>query len=185
MSRIGTKPIVVPANVKVAVKPELVEVTGPLGTLKVKVVPEVQVAFDDKAKSIQVSIDKDKYAGNRQVRAMWGTVRALINSSIIGVTKGYEKTMEVVGVGWQASVAGTQLKLVVGYANPIMMDIPTGLKVTVEKQFVKVAGIDKQMVGHFAATMRARRKPEPYNGKGIKYQSEVIKKKAGKAFGSA
>jgi large subunit ribosomal protein L6 len=116
---------------------------------------------------------------------MWGTTRALIASAVLGVTKGYEKTMEVVGVGWQASVTGDKLKLIVGFANPIMLDIPKGVKVTVDKQFVKVAGPDKQAVGMFASNMRASRKPEPYNGKGVKYTTEVIKKKAGKAFGSA
>jgi large subunit ribosomal protein L6 len=101
------------------------------------------------------------------------------------VTKGYETTMEVVGVGWTAAVTGDKLKLVVGFANPIIMTIPKGVKVTVDKQFVKVGGPDKQAVGMFASTMRQNRKPEPYNGKGIKYTTETIKKKAGKAFGSA
>jgi large subunit ribosomal protein L6 len=103
---------------------------------------------------------------------------------IDGVTKGYEKTMEVVGVGWTAALAGKQLKMVVGYANPIIMDIPAGLTVTVDKQFVKVAGPDKQSVGQFASAMRQKRKPEPYNGKGIKYTTETIKRKQGKQFGA-
>ncbi len=101
-----------------------------------------------------------------------------------GVTKGYEKSMEVVGVGWQASVMGKTLKLVVGYANTLQMTIPAGLTVTVDKQIVKINGADKQMVGQFAAAMRALKKPEPYNGKGIKYLEEVIKRKQGKQFGA-
>jgi large subunit ribosomal protein L6 len=185
MSRIGIKPISVPANVKIAIKPGLVEVTGPGGTLKVPHKPEVQVKWNESEKSIVCSIDTAKHADDRQVRALWGTTRALIQSAIIGVTKGYEETMEVVGVGWTAALQGAKLKLVVGFANPILLDIPTGVKVVVEKQMVKITGADKQAVGMFASNMRAQRKPEPYNGKGIKYQGEVIKKKAGKQFGAA
>ncbi|MFN7375733.1 MAG: 50S ribosomal protein L6 [bacterium] len=185
MSRIGIKPITIPANVKVAIKGNLVEVAGPIGTLTVPFKPQVNVAHDAQEKAIKVSIDEAKHGDNRQVRALWGTTRALIAAAIVGVTKGYEKTMEVVGVGWTAAVTGDKLKLVVGFANPIIMTIPKGVKVTVDKQFVKVGGPDKQAVGMFASTMRQNRKPEPYNGKGIKYTTETIKKKAGKAFGSA
>jgi large subunit ribosomal protein L6 len=184
MSRIGVKPITIPAGVKVALKGSIVEVTGPIGTLTVPFKPMIKVVISDADKQIKVSIDETK-KGDREARAMWGTTRALINSAVIGVTKGYEKTMEVVGVGWTAAVSGDKLKLVVGFANPIILTIPKGVKVTVEKQFVKVGGPDKQAVGMFASNMRAQRKPEPYNGKGIKYTTETIKKKAGKAFGSA
>lgn len=185
MSRIGIKPITVPANVKIAVKTGAIEVTGPLGTIKVAFKPQIQVAFDEKEKTVKVTIDSSKHEGDRGVSALWGTTRALIATAVEGVTKGYEKTMEVVGVGWTAAVQGDKLKLVVGFANPIMLEIPKGVKVTVDKQFVKVAGPDKQAVGMFASNMRAKRKPEPYNGKGIKYTTETIKKKAGKQFGSA
>ncbi len=185
MSRIGAKPITIPANVKVVIKDHVVEVTGPLGTLKVPFKVEVLVTHVESEKAIKVAIDAAKHGEDRFIRAMWGTTRALIASAVLGVTTGYEKTMEVVGVGWQASVMGDKLKLIVGFANPIMLEIPKGVKVTVEKQFVKVAGPDKQAVGMFASNMRASRKPEPYNGKGVKYTTEVIKKKAGKAFGSA
>lgn len=185
MSRIGIKPVTIPANVKVAVKANEIDVTGPMGTIKVPFKPQVQVAFDEKEKVVNVTIDEVKHEGDRSVNALWGTTRALIATAVEGVTKGYEKTMEVVGVGWTAAVQGDKLKLVVGFANPILLPIPKGVKVTVDKQFVKVAGPDKQAVGMFASTMRAKRKPEPYNGKGIKYTTEVIKKKAGKQFGSA
>jgi large subunit ribosomal protein L6 len=185
MSRIGIKPVTIPANVKVAVKAHEIEVTGPLGTIKVPFKSQVQVAFDDKDKAVKVTVNEATLQSDREVSALWGTTRALIASAVEGVTKGYEKTMEVVGVGWTAAVQGDKLKLVVGFANPILLPIPKGVKVTVEKQFVKVAGPDKQAVGMFASTMRAKRKPEPYNGKGIKYTTEVIKKKAGKQFGSA
>ena len=183
MSRIGRKQIEIPANVKVQLTDQAITVTGPQGTLSMPLRPDVRVKWDEAEKAITVSIDEAD-AENRIVRACWGTTRANIQNMVEGVTKGYEKTMEVVGVGWTPSLAGSRLKLVVGYANPIMMDIPKGLKVTVEKNFVKIAGPDKRMVGQFAAEMRAKRKPEPYNGKGIKYTTEVIKKKAGKTFGA-
>ena len=183
MSRIGRKKVEIPANVKVQVKDQAVTVTGPLGTLSMPYRPDVHVKWDEAEKAVAVSIDEGDME-NRVVRACWGTTRANIQNMVEGVTKGYEKTMEVVGVGWTASIAGSKLKLVVGYANPIMMEIPKGLKVTVDKTFVKIAGPDKRMVGQFAAEMRAKRKPEPYNGKGIKYTTEVIKKKAGKTFGA-
>ncbi|MBC7834831.1 MAG: 50S ribosomal protein L6 [Phycisphaerales bacterium] len=183
MSRIGKKKIDVPGNVKFSLKERTVSIQGPMGTLTMSYPDGVVVRWDEAEKGVFVAIDESR-AEERQVRADWGTARALIQNMIVGVTKGYEKTMEVVGVGWTAAVQGTKLKLVVGYANPIMMDIPTGLKVSVEKTFVKIAGPDKRMVGQFAADMRAKRKPEPYNGKGVKYAEEVIKKKAGKQFGS-
>lgn len=183
MSRIGRKPISVPGNVKVSIKDNAVTVTGPKTALTIKVDPDVKVAWAESEKSISLSIDPSKYE-DRFVRARWGTSRALIQNAIKGVTDGYEKTMEVVGVGWTAALQGKKLKLVVGFANPIMMDIPTGLEVSVDKQFVKIKGADRQQVGQFAAEMRALRKPEPYNGKGIKYQTETIKKKQGKQFGA-
>jgi len=183
MSRIGKKQITIPANVKVSLKESTVTVQGPQGTLALTHRPDVRVAWDEGEKAIAVTIDPAK-ADNAETRASWGTTRALIQNMVDGVTKGYEKSLEVVGVGWSAALQGTKLKLVVGYANPILMEIPKGLKVTVEKQIVRVSGPDKKMVGQFAADMRAKRKPEPYNGKGIKYTDEVIKRKAGKQFGS-
>ncbi|MCE2967242.1 MAG: 50S ribosomal protein L6 [Phycisphaerales bacterium] len=185
MSRIGRKHITVPAGVKVAIKDRTVSVTGPLGTLNFTHRPEVQVAYSEAEKAIVCTVDEKTLASNADASAFWGTTRATINANIEGVTKGYRKEMEVVGVGWTAAVQGDKLKLTVGFANPILMPIPKGLKVSVDKQFVKVEGPDKKMVGQFASDMRAKRKPEPYNGKGIKYKEEVIKKKAGKAFGTA
>lgn len=183
MSRIGKKPVSVPAGVKVSIKDRVVTIQGPQGTLSLTHRPEVAVDWAESEKTIKVSID-EKDAENAAVRAFWGTTRSLIQGMTEGVTKGYEKTMEVVGVGYTAAVQGAQLKLVVGYANPVLLDIPKGLKVSVEKQFVKIQGPDKQVVGSFASQMRSARKPEPYNGKGIKYTTEVIKKKQGKQFGA-
>lgn len=183
MSRIGRKPITVPGNVKISIKDNAVSVAGPKTTIVVKVDPEVKVTWTESEKSLKLAIDPAKME-DRFLRARWGTARALIQNAIKGVTDGYEKVMEVVGVGWTASLAGKKLKLVVGFANPLMVDVPAGLDVTVDKQFVKIRGADKQAVGHFAASMRALRKPEPYNGKGIKYNTETIRRKQGKQFGA-
>ena len=166
MSRIGKKPIEVPAKVKVSLSGNTITIEGPKGTLSFEHRPEVSVNWDEGEKSITVSID-EKDMKNKPVRAYWGTTRALINNMITGVLEGYEKKLEVVGVGWTANVS-----------------IPTGVNVQVDKQTVTINGTDKQAVGQFAAEVRAVRKPEPYNGKGIKYTDEVIKKKQGKQFGS-
>lgn len=183
MSRIGKKPVPVPANVKVAVSGRDVTVESGSKKLSMTHRPEVKVKVDDGAKQVQVSIAPG-FEGQRAANAYWGTTRALINSMIGGVTKGYEKTMEIVGVGWGAEVRGKDLVLKVGFASPVMLPIPAGLTVSVDKQFVKIQGPDKQAVGQLASVMRSVRKPEPYNGKGIKYNDEVIRRKQGKVFGS-
>jgi large subunit ribosomal protein L6 len=160
-----------------------VTVAGAKNSLTMKHRPEVKVAYVEADKAVKLEIVPE-FAADPNSSSYWGTTRALINNMIEGVTKGYEKTMEVVGVGWTAAVSGSKLKLVVGFANPLVLDIPKGLTVTVDKQIVKIVGPDKQQVGQFAAQMRALRKPEPYNGKGIKYTTETIKRKQGKAFGA-
>ena len=119
-----------------------------------------------------------------QNRAYWGLTRALIANMIVGVTEGYAKRLEVVGVGWGAKMQGKTLQLNVGYSNPVMKPVPPGLDVAVEGAFIRISGTDKQAVGQFAAETRAARPPEPYNGKGIKYVDEVIIRKQGKVFGS-
>lgn len=186
MSRIGKKSIAVPAGVKIQLTGNTIQVQGAQGTLKMSWPSDIQVKWNETEKAITCTLS-DKVEDERQAKADWGTTRAKIANMITGVTKGYEKSMEVVGVGWVPTLQGKQLKLVVGYANPIFMPIPDGLKVALDeknKQIVKITGPDKQMVGEFAASMRAKRKPEPYNGKGIKYTTEVIKKKQGKQFGA-
>tara|TARA_R110002072_G_scaffold42064_22_gene119213 strand:- start:118401 stop:118955 length:555 start_codon:yes stop_codon:yes gene_type:complete len=183
MSRIGKKSISVPSKVKVNLSGNTISIEGPKGSLSYDFRPEVQVSYDEGDKSISVSMDEALIAKKRSNGAYWGTTRALINNMIEGVEKGYEKRLQVVGVGWTATVNGSNLALKVGYANTILMPIPTGLTVTAEKQVITINGADKQAVGHFAASTRAKRKPEPYNGKGIKYLDEVIQRKQGKAFG--
>lgn len=183
MSRIGKKPVEVPANVKVSLSGQKVKIEGPKGTLEFVHHPSVQVIWDESERAITVSIDESKM-GNRQMRALWGTTRAIINNMIVGVTESYSKKMEVVGVGWSAVQAGQNLKLNVGFANAVEVAIPTGVSVVVEKQFITLNSADKQAVGQFAAMIRSKRPPEPYNGKGIKYADEVITRKQGKQFGS-
>ena len=183
MSRIGKKAVEVPSGVKVAISGRSVTIEGPKGTLSYEHRPEVQVALSDDGKSVEVAAPSGKEQ-DRVTKAHWGTTRALINNMVKGVKDGYEKKLEVIGVGWTASLAGQKLQLKVGYANTIELAVPQGVTVSVDKQVITVAGADKQAVGEFAASVRAKRKPEPYNGKGIKYVDEVIKRKQGKAFGS-
>lgn len=184
MSRIGKKPVPVPSNVKVSIGSDRV-VSVESGSKKLTMThrPEVRVSYDEGAKAVRVGIDEAD-AEKREVRAYWGMTRAIINNMVNGVTKGYEKTLEINGVGWGAVNAGKTLDLKLGYANVIKIPIPMGVDVNVDRNFVKISGADRQAVGQFAAVVRAQRKPEPYNGKGIKYTTETIRRKQGKAFGS-
>jgi large subunit ribosomal protein L6 len=187
MSRIGKKIVPVPAGVKVSVKDRTVEVAGAKTKLTYTFRPEVKVTAD--TAGVKVELADGFTSDDRQANASWGSTRAHIANMIVGVTKGYEKNMHVVGTGWSASVAGKNLKMIVGFANPIILPIPEGLTVVVDKTNgditpIKITGSDKQLVGQFASTMRGKRKPEPYNGKGVKYAEEVIQKKQGKQFGS-
>jgi large subunit ribosomal protein L6 len=183
MSRLARKPVSIPAGVKVAVTPgtRTINFEGPKGKLTLVHRPEVGVKVE--GSTVHVTMDPAIVElGNN--KAFWGTTRALIATHIDGVLKGYEKKLEIIGVGWGARVQGKKLVLTVGYANTIEMGIPDGVKVEVNQTMVTVSGPSKQAVGEFSANMRAKRKPEPYNGKGIKYTDEVITRKQGKAFGS-
>lgn len=178
MSRIGKIPVAVPANVKVAVTPGLVAVEGPLGKLQQSLMAIVGVNFDEAGKRLVVTRDGE----SRQARAAHGLTRALVRNMIEGVTKGYEKKLEIVGVGYLAAIQKNNLQLRVGYANEVHLPIPTGLTVTCPDQtHIVIKGIDKQKVGQFAAEVRAVRKPEPYKGKGVRYEGEQVRRKAGKA----
>jgi large subunit ribosomal protein L6 len=178
MSRIGKKPVNVPAGLKVNLGAGRVTVEGPLGKLDWTPPSGVAVAFDEPSRQVVVTRD----AETRQGRALHGLTRAVIQNMVVGVTQGYEKKLEIVGVGYLAAVQGNVLQLRVGYANEVQKPIPAGLKVTCPDQtHVVVKGSDKQLVGQFAAEVRAVRKPEPYKGKGIRYDGEVVRRKAGKA----
>jgi large subunit ribosomal protein L6 len=179
MSRIGKKPVLIPKGVKVGVSGNTVTVEGPLGKLEFGVRREVRVAVDEEGK--QVSVQRD--GESRQASALQGLSRALIQNMMKGVTEGYEKRLEIVGVGYLAAVQGATLQLRVGFANELQVPIPAGLKVTCPDQtHIVVKGTDKQQVGQFAAAVRALRKPEPYKGKGIRYEGEQVRRKAGKAM---
>jgi large subunit ribosomal protein L6 len=179
MSRIGKQPVAVPAGVKVGVAGQQISVEGPLGKLSWGLRPEISARYDEAKKQVLVARSDD----NRQSRALHGLSRAVIQNMVVGVTKGYEKKLEIVGVGYLAAVQKGNLQLRVGFANEVHLKIPTGLTVTCPDQtHVVVKGSDKQMVGQFAAEVRAVRKPEPYKGKGVRYDGEVVRRKAGKAM---
>lgn len=178
MSRIGKKPVPVVDGVKVSVANYVVAVEGPKGKLEFKHRPEVQVTVDEDGKNVTVSRDTEE----RTARELHGLTRAVINNMILGVKNGYEKKLEVVGVGYLAAISGTTLQLRVGFANELKKEIPAEIEVTCPDQtHIVVRGCDKQKVGQFAAEVRSLRKPEPYKGKGIRYQGEQIKLKAGKS----
>ncbi|MBN9119165.1 MAG: 50S ribosomal protein L6 [Planctomycetes bacterium] len=179
MSRIGKQPIAIPAGVKVAVGGGMVKVEGPKGKLEITYHPNMKVESDGKA--IKVTRPDD----DRQNRALHGLTRALINNMVVGVTKGYEKKLKVEGVGFQAAAKGKGVELTVGFANRITHtpDPKTGVTVEVpDPTTIVVKGADKQAVGQFAAEIRASRKPEPYKGKGVRYENEVVRRKEGKSF---
>ena len=176
MSRIGKAPVAIPSGVKVKIENRLVTVEGPLGTLEHQHHPAVQVGVDDAA--VKVTREED----DRVSRSVHGLTRALVNNMVEGVTKGYEKRLEIVGVGYLASLQQDVLQLRVGFANELHVRVPQGLTVICPDQtHVTIKGIDKQLVGQFAAEVRALRKPEPYKGKGIRYENEQVRRKAGKA----
>ena len=178
MSRIARKPVMIPAGVKVAVNATQPghATAYPCGS-PVPATSNLNYTPGNTATNAAiVDIGSNK--------AFWGTTRALIATAVEGVLKGYERKLEIVGVGWGAKVQGKKLVLTVGYANTLDVGIPEGVKVEVNQTMVTVSGPDKQAVGEFASKCRAKRKPEPYNGKGIKYTDEVIQRKQGKAFGS-
>lgn len=183
MSRIARKPVMIPAAVKVVANPatRTLNFEGPKGKLSMVYRPEVGVKIE--GAKVEVTMDPAivELGSNR---AFWGTTRALIATAVEGVLNGYTKKLEIVGVGWGARVQGKKIVLTVGYANTLEVPIPDGVKVEVNLMMVTVSGPDKQAVGEFASRCRATRKPEPYNGKGIKYATEVIQRKKGKAFGS-
>lgn len=178
MSRIGQKPVTIPSGVKVQVHNRDISVEGPLGRLQYEVRPEIRVTYDEATKTVNVT----RCDNARQSRAYHGLSRALIQNMVIGVSQGYEKRLEIVGVGYLAAVQEGKLQLRVGFANEVEKQIPKQLDVSCPDQtHVVVKGCDKQLVGEFAAEVRAVRKPEPYKGKGIRYVGEYVKIKPGKA----
>lgn len=180
MSRLGKKPVSIPSGVSVAVEGRTIRVEGPKGKLDFTHRHEVSLSVDEEAKEVTVN----RESPSREAGAFHGLTRALIQNMMLGVTEGYEKRLEVVGVGYLASISGDTLQLRVGYANELHKKIPSDLDVSCPDQtHVVVKGCDKQRVSQFAAEVRSLRKPEPYKGKGVRYQGEQVKLKPGKAAG--
>lgn len=184
MSRIGKLPITLPAKVEVSVSSDnTVTVKGPKGTLSQKVDPDIAVKVDGETLLVERPTDQKRH------RAMHGLYRALINNMVVGVSQGYTREMEVIGVGYRVESQGNLLTLTIGYSHPVMFYIPSELKLTTAMEkgsapLIRLEGIDKELIGQVCAKIRAFRKPEPYKGKGIMFKGEIIRRKAGKTAGS-
>lgn len=175
MSRIGKKPVAVPAGVTAKVDGQLVSVKGAKGQLEFLVPDDVSVTYQDNA------INVDPRNDTKRARALWGTSRARVNNLVVGVTNGFEKKLEITGVGYRAAVQGKVLQLALGYSHDVNYPIPAGIAIVTPKPTeITITGIDKQQVGQVAAEIRAIRGPEPYKGKGVKYANEFIFRKEGK-----
>ena len=175
MSRIGRMPIVVPKDVNISLDSTKVEVTGPKGRLSQSLPPRITLSVDGDKVLIR------REGEDRPSRALHGLTRSLIANMVTGVTKGFERRLEIVGIGFRADIEKNALKLSVGFSHPVLYPIPEGIRVEVEKQTqITVRGIDKQQVGTVAAKLRSIKPPEPYKGKGIRYLGEHIRKKVGK-----
>jgi len=178
VSRIGKKPIEKPEGVTVTVQENTVSVQGPKGGLTLGIPAGIEVQVEDNQVLVTRASDEKEH------RALHGLTRALLANMVEGVTKGFEKRLDLVGVGYRAQVQGRKLVLSVGYSHPVEVDPPQGIEIEVPAPTkIVVKGIDKQQVGEMAARIRAIRRPEPYKGKGIKYENEVVRRKAGKAGG--
>ncbi len=176
MSRIGKNPILIPDKVKCQQTGEVIAITGPLGT--------VTRIFGDRI-NILVADNNITLTPKRETdNAMWGTYAAHLRNMVKGVTEGYEKKLLIEGVGYKAAVSGVKITFNLGWSHPYELAIPEGLKVMAEKGLITIKGVDKDLVGQFAAEIRALKKPEPYKGKGIRYEGEVVRRKAGKKVAS-
>lgn len=187
MSRVGKKPVPVTAGAKIAVSGKTIKFEGPKGKLELTVHPLINVVMGEGNKEVIVTRNGDE----KNDKALHGLTRALIANSIEGVTAGFKKTLELRGVGFKADIKGKVLNLTVGFAHPVVIALPANLEVKVEPGVgeitnkIVITGADKQAVGNFAAEVRKVRKPEPYKGKGIRYEGEAVKIKPGKAFAGA
>jgi len=182
MSRIGKKPVPVTKGVKVTVADHLIKFEGPKGKLELKVHPAITVKLDAAKNELVVTRPDDE----KTSKALHGLTRSLLSNYVQGVSEGYKKTLEIQGVGFKAEQKGKKLVLSVGFAHTVSLDIPTGLALALEgTNKIHLTGPDKQLVGQFASDIRRVRKPEPYKGKGIRYEGEAVKIKPGKAFAGA
>lgn len=175
MSRVGKKPIIVPAGVEITVNGNEVTVKGPKGTLTKVFSNELTIKLENNELTVERPNDLPA------VRAIHGTTRALINNMVVGVSQGFKKTLNLVGVGYRAAEKNNGLEMALGYSHPVIIDSVDGIKMTVEKNTtIHIEGIEKDVVGQVAAEIRSKREPEPYKGKGVKYSDEVVRRKEGK-----
>jgi large subunit ribosomal protein L6 len=175
MSRIGKKPIALPKGVTVKIAPDAVEVQGPKGKLRQAVPPGISFAQDNG--SLVATPERDEPG----LKKFHGLARSLVANAVTGVTDGFKKELDIVGIGYRAELKGKQVTFALGYSHPIVFDIPSGIDIAVDKQtHITVTGVDRQLVGQVAANIRRMRKPDPYKQKGVRYTGEVLKKKVGK-----
>jgi len=174
MSRIGKLPIQIPSGTEVSVASMEITVKGKGGTLKRELHPAVAVSIEGNTATVAPANN------SRLAKALWGTYAAHVRNMIAGVNTPFEKKLQIEGIGFKAELSGKQLKLMLGFSHPVVVAIPEGLAVAVEKNIVTITGADKEEVGQFAASVRALRKPEPYKGKGIRYEGEAVRSKEGK-----
>jgi large subunit ribosomal protein L6 len=175
MSRIGKKPIAIPKGVTVKADANGVEVKGPKGSMKQALPPGISAAVEDGA------IVTKKASDDQALAKFHGLARSLVNNAVLGVTEGWKKELDIVGVGYRAEMKGQQIHLALGYSHPVVFDVPKGIDVAIDKQtHIVVTGVDRQLVGQVAANLRRLREPDPYQQKGVRYTGEVLKKKAGK-----
>ena len=175
MSRVGSSAINIPADVTVSHEGGLMVVKGKNGELSAPLHGDVELSLADNVATLKLARD------TRQAKALWGTMRANLSNMVVGVSAGFTRKLEINGVGYRAAMQGNKLVLSLGYSHPVEMDVPAGLKVNIENNTsVTITGADKQLLGQFAAEVRAKRPPEPYKGKGVKYADEYIVRKEGK-----
>jgi large subunit ribosomal protein L6 len=175
MSRIGKKPIPLPKGVTVNIGRDAVEVQGPKGKMRQAIPPGIVFAQDNG--SVVATLEREE----DQLRKFHGLARSLVANAVTGVTEGFKKELDIVGVGYRAELKGKQVVFALGYSHPVVFDIPTGIDIAVDKQtHITVTGVDRQLVGQVAANIRRMRKPDPYKQKGVRYTGEVLKKKVGK-----
>ena len=178
MSRLGKLPVHIPAGVEVTFVENVLTVKGPKGEISRPVLKEISVTIEGD------TVVFAKVKETKRSRALWGTYASHLINMIEGVTTGFVKKLEIEGVGYKAEVQGEKIKLSVGFSHPVMLTAPKGVTIVSEKGQITISGFDKEIVGQFAADIRAVKPPEPYKGKGIRYQDEFVRRKAGKAFGS-
>lgn len=182
MSRVGKKPVLIPQGVEVKIEGSKVTVKGPKGEILKEFRPEIKIEKKENEIYLEPLPGKSDL---KEVKALWGLIRMLIANMMEGVTVGFEKKLEIEGVGFKGEISGEELVLYVGFSQPVKLKIPEGIQVSVEKNVINVSGIDKESVGHFASIVKKVKPVEPYKGKGIKYMGEVVRRKVGKKVAAA